>query len=52
MAVYPYIVMPPLPEKRVNVVKLQLAVDKFDAEFTERRRQVSVFHIQCYNLII
>ncbi|XP_065052767.1 sorting nexin-4-like isoform X2 [Rhopilema esculentum] len=35
MTVYPFIVMPPLPEKR----KLQLATDKFDPEFIERRRQ-------------
>ena len=44
MAVYPYIVMPPLPEKRVlhfqiNVEKLQIATDKFEPDFVERRRQ-------------
>jgi len=42
MAIYPYIVMPPLPEKRVsiiNVAKFQIATDKFDPDFIERRRQ-------------
>lgn len=44
MATYPYIVMPPLPEKRVlhfqiNVEKLQIATDKFEPDFVERRRQ-------------
>jgi len=38
MAIYPYIVMPPLPEKRINVAKFQLAADKFDPDFIERRR--------------
>eukprot|EP00794_Sanderia_malayensis_P003286 gene3286-3768_t len=36
---YPFIVMPPLPEKRISMQKLQLATDKFDPEFIERRRQ-------------
>ncbi|XP_057294268.1 sorting nexin-4-like isoform X2 [Hydractinia symbiolongicarpus] len=39
MAIYPFIVMPPLPEKRINVAKFQLAADKFDPDFIERRRQ-------------
>uniref|UniRef100_T2MIA2 Sorting nexin-4 n=1 Tax=Hydra vulgaris TaxID=6087 RepID=T2MIA2_HYDVU len=39
MAIYPFIVLPPLPEKRINVAKFQLAADKFDPDFIERRRQ-------------
>lgn len=39
MAFYPHMVMPPLPEKRINVAKLQIAHDKFDPDFIERRRQ-------------
>jgi len=35
---YPYLVMPVLPEKRLNVAKLQIATDKFDEDFLERRR--------------
>lgn len=36
---YPYVVMPPLPEKRIHIGKFQIAVDKFDPDFIERRRQ-------------
>jgi len=39
LANYPYIVLPPLPEKRINVQKFQIAHDKFDPDFIERRRQ-------------
>jgi len=39
VAMYPYVVMPPLPEKRINVAKFQIATDKFDPDFIERRRQ-------------
>ena len=35
---YPYLVMPALPEKRLNVSKFHIATDKFDPEFLERRR--------------
>jgi len=35
---YPYLVMPALPEKRLNMSKLHIATDKFDPEFLERRR--------------
>lgn len=44
LANYPYIVLPPLPEKRpipfqINMQKFQIAHDKFDPDFIERRRQ-------------
>ena len=35
---YPYVVTPPLPEKRASHVWQKLATDPFDSEFIDRRR--------------
>ncbi|KAJ1527519.1 hypothetical protein ONE63_007490 [Megalurothrips usitatus] len=37
-AVYPYIVLPPLPEKRVMFSWQKVATDTFDPDFVDRRR--------------
>ncbi|EDO33945.1 predicted protein [Nematostella vectensis] len=38
VATYPAVIVPPLPEKRINLSALRLAADKFDPDFIEKRR--------------
>ncbi|XP_068670146.1 sorting nexin-4-like [Montipora foliosa] len=38
VANFPAIVVPPLPEKRINIAALRIAADKFDPDFIEKRK--------------
>ncbi|CAD5126135.1 DgyrCDS14304 [Dimorphilus gyrociliatus] len=45
---YPYIVIPPLPEKRVSHTWQKLSTDRFESEFIERRRiSLEKFLMRC-----
>lgn len=49
---YPYIVLPPLPEKKVLYAWQKVTTDTFDPDFVDRRRaglEVYIFLIYIYN---
>ncbi|XP_074623142.1 sorting nexin-4-like [Acropora palmata] len=45
---FPALVVPPLPEKRINIAALRIAADKFDPDFIEKRKAaLEKFLLRC-----
>lgn len=50
---YPFIVLPPLPEKRVMFSWQKVATDTFDPDFVDRRRAgLEVVRLRNYNFYL
>jgi len=48
VANFPALIVPPLPEKRINIAALRIAADKFDPDFIEKRKMaLESFLLRC-----
>lgn len=48
VANFPSLIVPPLPEKRINIAALRIAADKFDPDFIEKRKAaLEKFLLRC-----
>ncbi|XP_020616402.1 sorting nexin-4-like [Orbicella faveolata] len=48
VANYPALIVPPLPEKRINIAALRIAADKFDPDFIDKRKvALESFLLRC-----
>ncbi|PFX33178.1 sorting nexin-4-like isoform X1 [Stylophora pistillata] len=48
VANFPALIVPPLPEKRINIAALRIAADKFDPDFIEKRKvALESFLLRC-----